>query len=66
MQVRVQQAVFESAAIVMESHDSFPGKFPFIVLGIWRWTFACARYNAILCTTFLLNDETYPTPTSNP
>ena len=32
MEVHVKWAVFESAAIVTESHDFFPGKFPFIVL----------------------------------
>ena len=31
--VLVKQAVFESAAVVMESCDFFPGKFPFIALG---------------------------------
>ena len=32
MQVHVKRAVFESAAIVTESCDSFPRKFPFIAL----------------------------------
>ena len=31
-QVHVKRAVFESAAIVTESRDSVPGKFPFIGL----------------------------------
>ena len=33
LQVLLKRAVFESAAIVTESRDSFPGKFPFIGLG---------------------------------
>ena len=33
IQVLLKRAVFETAAIVMESRDSFPGKFPFIALG---------------------------------
>ena len=33
IQVFLKRAVFESAAIVTESRDTFPGKFPFIALG---------------------------------
>ena len=56
-QVLVKQAVFESAAIAMESRDSFPGKFPLALPA-----FACVSHNAILCTTssFKMNSQDCP------